>query len=453
LIPENIFRAYDIRGIYGKDLTEEAAECIGKAISHFVEGEEGKLLVGKDVRLSSEPLGAALVNGILSSGLNVEDIGIVTTPLLYFASVHYHRSGGVMITASHNPPEWNGFKIFIENSFISMGMGMEDLRDIVLQRKFKKEEFHGKYERNHNVIQDYINYVTKKISIEKGLKLIADLGSGSCTILAPRLFQKAGIDAISIYSKPNGTFSSHPPQPTETTLGEVKRLILEKKADFGVGFDADGDRAIFLDDAGRRVSSTSIFVILAENYLKRQPGGKIVYEVSCSMLVEETIKVLSGKPILSRVGHTYIFDKMSKEKAIFGGETSSHFYFSDVYGFDDALFASLKLAEILSKSDEKLSEIVDDLPTYLMIPDKSYYCPDKRKFQVIEDLLKEFRNMGYEPITLDGVKVVEDEGWFLIRQSNTQPLIRVTVEAKNEETLQRLSNLAEIKITENIERS
>jgi len=190
--------------------------------------------------------------------------------------------------------------------------------------------------------------------------------------------------------------------------------------------------------------------MLVEHYLKRQKGAPIVYEVSCSMNVEETIRAYGGKPVLSRVGHTYIVDKILKEKAAFGGETSGHFYFTDVYGFDDAFYASLKIAEILSERGEKLSEIVDSQPKYPRIPAKNYECPDEKKFLVIEELSKEFAHMGYTTVTLDGVKVIEDEGWFLIRPSNTQPLIRVTVEAKNNEALKRLVNLAEKKIKEKI---
>jgi phosphomannomutase/phosphoglucomutase len=449
MIPESIFRAYDIRGVYGKDITEDIFQQIGRALAAYMDGKGKTMLLGRDVRLSSKPLGDAFSKGMLDGGLNVEDIGTVTTSLLYWASVHYEKNGGIMVTASHNPPEWNGLKIWAGKSFISMGMGMAALRDIAMKGKFKPTS-RGKLRRNLNAIEDYENYVTDKVDVKKRLSVIADPGNGSCSLLTPSLFQKAGINVDAINAEPDGTFPVHSPEPNEETLAEVKRLVLKKKADFGVGFDGDGDRAVFVDDKGRMVSSTDIFVLLAEHYLKRRRGAAVVYEVSCSLAVEEIIKAYGGKPVLSRVGHTYIVEKILEEQAVFAGETSGHFYFMDVYGFDDAMFTCLKIAEVLSKGDRKFSEIVDTLPKYPRIPGKSYKCADEKKFQVVEKLAEEFAEMGYKTVTIDGVKVIEDEGWFLIRPSNTQPLVRLTVEAKTNEALQRLARLAEKKITEKI---
>jgi len=449
MISERIFRAYDIRGVYGKDLTEEVAKRIGRAIAAYLDGEGETMLVGKDVRHSSEPLASALTEGMLSGGLNVEDIGTVTTPLLNFASVHYGKTGGVMVTASHNPPEWNGFKIWLKTGFISMGMGMEDLRDLALQGRFKPA-VRGNLKKNPHAISDYERYVAEKINIERNLRIVADPGNGSCSLLTPSIFEKTGVEVVAINAEPDGSFPAHPPEPSEETLTDVKRLVLEKKADFGVGFDGDGDRAVFVDDRGRIVSGTSIFTLLAEDYLKKNRGAPIVYEVSCSMVIEEIIRAYGGKPVLSRVGHTYIVDKMLKEKAVFGGETSGHLYFTELYGFDDAIFASLKVAEILSRRDERLSEIVDSMPRYPRIPGKKFECPDEVKFKVVDELSEEFKKMGYETLTIDGVKVIEDNGWFLIRASNTQPLVRLTVEAKDEDSLNKLASLAEKMILEKI---
>jgi len=447
MISEGIFRAYDIRGIYGKDLTEEVAKQIGRALSTYMDAKGKTMLVGKDVRLSSEPLSSSLVEGMLSGGFNIEDIGTVTTPLLYFCSVHYGRDGGVMVTASHNPPEWNGFKIWTETGFIAMGMGMEALKDLAMKGRFK-ESSRGSLERNPNAILDYENYVAERIEVKQKLKVVADPANGSCSLLIPSIFEKVGIDVVAVNAVPDGTFPVHSPEPNEETLADLERLVLDEKADFGVGFDGDGDRAAFVDDKGRLVSSTSILVMLAEYHLRKRRGAPIVYEVSCSMSVEETIKAYGGEPVLSRVGHTYIVDRMLKEKASFGGETSGHFYFRDVYGFDDALYASLKIAEVISERGERLSEIIDSLPRYPRIPVRNYECPDERKFQVVEELAQEFAEMGYETITIDGVKIVEDEGWFLVRPSNTQPLIRLTVEARSDEALNRLALLADEKLKE-----
>jgi len=451
MISEGIFRAYDIRGVYGKEITENTVQTIGRALAAYVGGKQKTMLVGKDVRMSSNPLGKAVSEGMLSGGLNVEDIGTVTTPLLNWASVHYEKDGGVMVTASHNPPEWNGLKIWAGNSFISIGMGMEALRDLAVKGKFSHSS-RGHLSKYANAIRDYESYVSEKVEIKKDLSIIADPGNGSCSLLTPSLFQKTGINVDVINGEPDGTFPVHSPEPNEETLSEVKRLVYKKKANFGVGFDGDGDRAVFVDDKGGMVSSTDIFLLLTEHYLERRKGAAIVYEVSCSLAVEETIEAYGGKPVLSRVGHTYIADKMLKEKAVFGGETSGHFYFMDVYGFDDAMFTCLKVAEVLSKREQKFSEIVDSLPKYPRIPGKSYECAEEKKFLIVEKLAKEFMSMGYETVTIDGVKVIEDEGWFLIRPSNTQSLVRLTVEAKTQGALQKLANFAEKKIIDTIKK-
>ncbi|MBS7614619.1 phosphomannomutase/phosphoglucomutase [Candidatus Bathyarchaeota archaeon] len=449
MISEGIFRAYDIRGVYGKEITDEVAERIGNALAMYVGGEGKTMLVGRDVRGSGKSLCNAVSEGMLDGGLNVEDIGVVTTPLLYFSSVHYGKDGGVMVTASHNPSDWNGFKIWAGNSFVSMGMGMEKLKNLVLKGRFKPAT-RGRLKLNPNAISDYIDYVSNKIDIQRRLKVVADPGNGSCCVLIPEIFDKTGLNVTAINAEPDGSFPAHSPEPSEETLVDVKGLVLRQRADFGVGYDADGDRAVFVDDKGRMVSSTVIFIMLAEHYLRKNPGVAVVYEVSCSLAVEEAIRAHGGKPVLCQVGHTYIVDRILKEKAVFGGETSGHFYYMDVYGFDDAVFTSLKVAEVLSKKGLKLSDIADSTPEYPRIPIKNYVCSDEKKFLVVKRLAKEFLEAGCETVTLDGVKVVDDEGWFLIRPSNTQPLIRLTVEAKTQDALQRLAGFAENKINKAI---
>ncbi len=450
MIPEYIFRAYDIRGIYGKDVTEETATRIGRALASYMDDAGKSVLVGRDIRSSSGPLGDALIGGMLQGGLDIEDIGTVTTPILYFSSVNYGKDGSVMVSASHNPPEWNGFKIWTAKGFICQGGGMERLREIALKGQFKEGEARGRLKKNPNAIRDYENHIAEKVEIERCLKVAADPGNGSCALLIPGTYRKFGIDVTAINTEPDGAFPARGPDPREETLGGLKRLVLEERADFGVGFDGDGDRAVFVDDLGRIVPSDLILVMLAEFYLRRQRGAAVVYEVSGSLTIEETAKAYGGRPVVSQVGHTYIVERMLKEKALVGGETSGHFYFAETYGFDDAFYASLKVAEILSKSGAKLSEMVDSLPEYPRIPGKSFDCPDEKKFKVTEALAEEFKDMGYETITIDGVKVIEPEGWLLIRPSNTQPLVRLTVEAKSKEALQRLATLAEKKITEKI---
>ncbi|MEM2321391.1 MAG: phosphomannomutase/phosphoglucomutase [Candidatus Bathyarchaeia archaeon] len=441
MISPNIFRAYDIRGIYGVDLDEKVAEIIGRALAEL--GGEGKnFVVGRDVRLSSEPLGRALTCGMVSGGLSIMDIGVVTTPLLYFATQFYGVDGGVMVSASHNPPEWNGFKILLGGRFICMGMGMEDLMGIALKAAFKEAK-PGSVKVNPNAMEDYMRYISKRVNIREGFRLAADPGGGSATALMPMVFERVGTKAYIIYGEPDGSFSKHPPEPDERTLKELRRVVLDNGAEFGISFDGDGDRAVFIDDRGRLVPSSTVLAILIKHYLSKNRGAPVVYEVSCSMVVEETIRALGGKPILSRVGHTYIYEKMISEGAVLGGEMSGHFYFKDIYGFDDGVYAGLKVAEAISEDGRKLSEIVDSIPKYPEMLAKNYICPDKVKFKVIDDLGEELKSLGFRMVTIDGIKVLTNDGWFLIRASNTQPLIRLTVEARDEEKLRKLTTYAE----------
>lgn len=450
MISANIFRAYDIRGIYGLDLDEGVAEVIGRSIAEY-SGSGKTFIVGRDVRLSSGPLSGALIRGMAAGGLDVEDIGVVTTPLLYFATRYYRAQGGVMVSASHNPPEWNGFKILLDRGFVCMGMGMEDLRDIALKASFGEARA-GSVRVNSNAIKDYEEYISRVVNVRRGLRIAADPGGGSCTVLVPRVFERVGIEAHTIYGEPDGSFSRHPPEPNEQTVSELRGLVLERGAEFGICFDGDGDRAVFVDDRGRLVPSSVVLAIFARHYLRKNRGAPVVYEVSCSMIVEETIRAFGGRPVLSRVGHTYIYEKMISEGAVLGGEVSGHFYFKDIYGFDDAVYAGLKMAEVLSEEDMKLSEIVDSIPRYPHIPVKSYRCPDEAKFRVVNRLAEELRALGHRTLTIDGVKVITEDGWFLIRPSNTQPLIRLTVEARDKEKLRKLASYAEGIILEGIRR-
>jgi len=448
MIPEHIFRAYDIRGVYGVDLTEEAASRVGKAFSTYLNGRGKEIIVGRDVRLSGKALEDAFIEGLLSGGCNIEEAGVVTTPILYFSTTHYKKDGGVMVTASHNPPEWNGFKLLTEEGFVCEGRGMETLKEIALSGQFNYST-PGNLEENASVLGDYMNHVLKRIHLERRLKGVFDPGNGSCSLLIPKLYEDAGISVIALNSEPDGRFPAHPPDPSREVLDELAKIVLKEKADFGVALDGDGDRCFFVDDRGRIVPGNSVLIILAEHYLKEYRGAPIVYEVSCSMSVEETIRLYEGKPVLSRVGHTYISEKMRQEKAVFGGELSGHYYFSELYGFDDAVFASLKLVEVLSRTGERFSDIVNSVHVYPMFL-KNFDCPDEKKFDVVEALRKELEETGYQILTVDGVKVIDSQGWFLVRPSNTQPQIRLTAEAKTEKDLKQLAEFAERKIMEKI---
>ena len=238
--------------------------------------------------------------------------------------------------------------------------------------------------------------------------------------------------------EPDGTFPAHLPVPKQETLGELMNEVVKQKADFGVGYDGDGVRAVFIDETGKLIPGDLTLLIFAKDALQKNPGGKVVYELSCSMAVEEYVKKLGGVPLVERVGHTFIMDRMIGEKAVLGGEKSSHFYFAAVYGMDDGVFASIKLAEILSKSDVRLSDMVAALPQYPSVYEKNFEVPDRQKFAIIENVRRQFKRFGLKTLNIDGVKLIEDDGWVILRASNTEPVIRISAEAKTKQKLQKL---------------
>jgi len=431
---DHIFRAYDIRGIFGKDLTEEIATQIGAAFATFLEGKT--VVVGRDTRISGEKLRDALVSGLVSR-CNVTDVGVVPTPLVYFAANRLKKDAGIMVTASHNPPQWNGFKAFRGQRGSIYGKDMEKIREYAKKVDPEKlGEKRGKAVSYEGIIPEYQDFVQSKIQLERKLKVVADTANGTCGLVAPALFERLGCNILTLNQKPDGTFPAHLPVPKKETLGELMNEVVRRKADFGVGYDGDGDRAVFIDEKGNLIPGDLTLLIFAKDVLQKHRGGKVVYELSCSMAVEEYVKKLGGIPLVERVGHTFIMDKMINEKALLGGEKSSHFYFADVYGMDDGVFASLKLAEILSKSDEKLSEMVASLPQYPSVYEKNFECADNLKFAFIEKLRSRFKEYGIKTLDIDGVKLIEEDGWVILRASNTEPVIRISAEARTEEKLE-----------------
>jgi phosphomannomutase/phosphoglucomutase len=433
---DHIFRAYDIRGIFSEDLTEEVAVKIGAAFATFLDGKS--VVVGRDVRISGDQLRDALISGLVSR-CDVTDVGVLPTPLLYFAINRLRKDSGIMVTASHNPPQWNGFKGFRGQKGSIYGKDMETVRDYAKKidpNKLGKKS--GKATTYDGIIREYQDFIESKIQIERKIKVVADTANGTCGLVAPAIFERLGCDIFTMNKEPDGNFPAHLPVPKEETLGELMKEVVKRKADFGVGYDGDGDRAVFIDEKGNLIPGDLTLLIFAKDVLQKNHGGKVVYELSCSMAVEEYVKKLGGIPIVERVGHTFIMDKMIGEKALLGGEKSSHFYFADVYGMDDGTFASIKLAEILSKSDKKLSEMVAALPQYPSVYEKNFECPDNLKFVVIDEVRSQFKKYGLETLDIDGVKLIENDGWVILRASNTEPVIRISAEARTKKKLKEL---------------
>ena len=439
---KNMFRAYDIRGIYGRDLTISFAENLGKALGTFF-GEGNSVAVARDTRESGEILKDGLTNGLTSVGCDVVDLGIFPTPSTALVILERHFDGGVVVSASHNTAEWNGFiPINSEGLICSEGFGMEKIREIFSGQDFTNATTIGKVA-NLDVKNAYLDLILEKIKVGKRFRVVLDVRGGATYLVAPTAFSRAGCEVSTINDRIDGRFNGQKPDVTEECLSELKRAVVEQKADVGIAFDADGDRAAFVDSKGRYCGSGNVTIALfSESYLQKYRNAKIVFDVCCSSFISEFVKSKGGVPIINRVGHSFIANRMKQENAVFGGEYSNHLYFSEIFGLDDAIFAGLKLLEILSSKGRPLADLVDSIPKYPTTNVESVRCPDEIKFQVVESLKPKIKSLGYKILDLDGIKAFGDEGWFLIRVSNTNPTIKVNAEGKTADVVEKLHAFA-----------
>lgn len=445
-----IFRAYDIRGIYGEDLTPETALKVGMAFGSLLEpGLE--VVVGRDSRLTGPVLQAALTAGLTAVGCPVADLGLTATPITYFASIHYGIKGGVIVTASHNPPQYNGFKLCRGGVSYSYETGVGEVERRISEGNFRLQGWKQTAEaRKLEALPDYEETVLKGRRLEKPLKIVLDIGNGSCGF-AGKIFEKLGCKVKMLYAEPDGRFPNHIPNPLlEETLKDLKKVVVEWGADLGVAFDGDGDRVGFVDDRGRIVQGDLAFILYIREVLGRYPSSKIIFNVLSSRAVVEEVKGLGGKPLMVRVGHSYIHEALLEEGAPLAGELSGHFYFGrEYYGYDDAVYAALRMAEIVSKAEGKLSELVDKLPKHISSPEIRIKCPDKVKFKVVEILKDRLETRGLKLVTIDGVRVEVEGGWGLVRASNTEPALVLRFEASTRKRLEEIRDwlLAELNKT------
>jgi len=446
MIKPHIFRAYDIRGVYGEDLDEKVAEIIGLSYGTML-GNKGRLVVGRDVRLSGEILSKAVARGLSRSGCDVLDLGMVTTPMAYFSTMYFKADGGIQVTASHNPPEWNGFKLIKPGgATLSAGAGMEEFKEIVLNQRFREAEKKGRIERV-DVLTPYVDFMTSKFHFDKKLKIAVDYSNGAAAIPFPKIADELGVEIKSINDVPDGRFPGHLPEPTEETLKDLQKLVVEVGADFGVGFDGDGDRAVFVDERGEIIPGDITLAIYVKHLDKK---GKVVFDVSSSNAVKEVILKKGCEPVEMRVGRAFLLNAVRELNAVIGGEKSNHFYFPEIWGFDDAIYATLKMAEIIAKTGRKLSQLVDEIPRYPSTPIRTYECADELKRRVVQEIARRYETRGLKVSTIDGVKAYFDDGWVLIRPSNTMPQVKMTAEAETEERLREIINEAEKLIKETI---
>jgi phosphomannomutase/phosphoglucomutase len=443
-----IFRAYDIRGIVGKDLDGNVAATIGKAYGTLaVKKGLRKVSVGRDGRLSSDELTEALITGIASTGVHVVDIGVCPTPLLYYSLFSLEVDGGIMVTGSHNPSDYNGFKVCI---------GKETIHGAEIQEIFKTIE-KGTYAQGKGtcsevpVIPGYISHLKttfRELSDLPPLRVVVDAGNGTGGNVAPELLKSLGCDVIPLYCDIDGRFPNHHPDPTiPENLNSLIETVRQEEADAGIAYDGDADRIGVVDDRGNIIWGDQLMILFSREILKEKPGATFVSEVKCSQVMYDDIRSNGGVAIMWKTGHSLIKGKMKETEAALAGEMSGHIFFADRYhGYDDAIYASCRLVEILKKAQRPISELLSDLPDTCNTPEIRRECPEEQKFEIVERAQAHFAK-DFEIIDVDGVRILFDDGaWGLIRASNTQPVLVLRFEAKSEERLMEVQSFVEAEL-------
>jgi len=438
-----VFREYDIRGIVGKEILEEDVPILGKAYGTYM-ARQGKhrIVVGRDCRLSSERFRDLLLEGLLSTGMDVVDVGLCPTPVFYFAVRHLDREGGMMITASHNPPEYNGFKICNGYDTIA-GEEIQKIRKIMEAGDFVSGK--GSYQ-EYDILTIYKDFVVNNIKMgHRKLRIAIDAGNATGGPVALPILQRLGCEVYPLYCEMDGTFPNHEPDPTVMeNLKDIIEVVKKEKLDAGIAYDGDCDRLGVIDHNGNVIYGDRLIVIFAREILSRKPGAVFVAEVKCSKVLFDEIERLGGKAIMWKTGHSLIKAKMKEVGADLAGEMSGHMFFKDRYfGFDDGIYASCRLIEILSNTGKTIPELLEGLPEMYNTPEIRVPCPDEVKFKVVERAREFLHAQGYQVIDVDGARVVFPDGWGLVRASNTQPVLVVRYEAEKPERLEEIRNIVE----------
>ncbi|MDB2461350.1 phosphomannomutase/phosphoglucomutase [Gammaproteobacteria bacterium] len=441
-IPKSIFKAYDIRGIYKEELTEKNSKLIAEALSRIYKENNDKVIVGRDGRLSSKSLAESLIKGFLKSGKNIIDIGEVPTPLLYFAVNQLKSNSGVMVTGSHNPKNYNGFKIIMDQHALA-GEEIHKIYENILENK--KETINSKDSilENTSIDEKYIDSIIKNIVINKKLKISVDAGNGIAGPIAIKLLKKLGLEIIDLYCNVDGNFPNHHPNPSDPkNLIDLINSVKKNKCDLGIAFDGDGDRCLIIDNIGEVLWPDRQLMIFSKNILSTTKDQKIVFDVKSSKDLPEYIKKYGGTPVMCRTGHSYIKMKMKEVNAILGGEMSGHIFFKDRwFGFDDGIYAGVRMLEILSNTNKSSSELIKELPSSFSTPEINIKV-DKDGFQ--HEFMKKFANNAKfskaEITKIDGVRADFSSGWGILRASNTTPCLVMRFEA---DTIEEMFSIKE----------
>jgi phosphomannomutase/phosphoglucomutase len=442
-----IFREYDIRGSVEPDLTDDVVLSIGRAFgSYMTKLGKKKAALCRDCRLSSEHYRDLLAEAMVASGLDVVDVGLAPTPLFYYSLFTLGVEGGIMVTGSHNPPTMNGFKVAVDRATL-YGDRIQDLRRIIESGEYVATR--GSYREYKDIVRDYHEYLRGNIKLNKGFNVVMDAGNGTGGVVAAPIMKEFGQKVTELFCDMDGHFPNHFPDPTvEKNLVSLRGTVRREKADVGIGYDGDADRIGVVDEKGGIIWGDYLMLIYARQILKEHNGATFVSEVKCSRNLFDDIAKRGGKPIMWKAGHSLIKQKMKEVHAMMGGEMSGHIFFADrFFGFDDAIYASLRFLEIMEQDGRPVSEFLADLPKTYFTPEIRTDCPDSVKFDVVRELTELYRSR-YPIIDIDGVRAIFDDGWGLVRPSNTQPILVLRFEAETQEALGRIQSM----VMEDLER-
>ncbi len=440
MIPHHIFREYDIRGLHETELTSEVAESVGRAFGTLIAGEGGtRVALGRDVRPSSARLAAAVERGITACGLEVDRVGVVPTPALYFAVVARGLDGGLQVTGSHNPPEFNGFKM-TKKKLPLFGAEIQQMLERIEHGRLASAPPGAASDRP--VLDEYRAMLTSRLASPRGLKVVMDCGNGCAGTVVPGVFERMGHTVIPLFAELDGRFPNHLPDPTvPALLADLISAVKRHGADLGIGFDGDADRIGAVDSRGRIVYGDQLLALFARDVLARLPGAEIIFDVKCSQGLREDIEAHGGRASMWKTGHSLIKSRLHETGAPLAGEMSGHMFFSEgFFGFDDALFAAGRLLRYVASTGETFDRLVDSIPHYFATPETRLACPEDRKFEVVEALKREFAGR-HRVIDIDGARVEFGDGWGLVRASNTQPVLVVRFEARSAERLEAIRAL------------
>lgn len=443
MIKSEVFRQYDIRGIVGEQLNEESYYLIGKGFGTMLRNKGMKsIVIGGDARHSTRGFMDSFIKGALETGCEITDIGMVATPILYFAIWELKQDGGAMVTASHNPSQYNGSKL-------NLGLGsvyadaLQDLLKLIQSEKFVQGD--GKLIKNESVVEDYIQYIVDNVDISRPVKVIVDGGNGMGGPYLPEILRRKGCEVIEMYCEPDGDFPNHHPDPTvEKNMVDLARAVVEAEYELGIGLDGDADRIGVVDEKGKMLFGDQILNILARDYLAKNPGKTVIADVKCSKNLYDDIKARGGKAIMYKTGHANIKMRMKEIGVEFAGEMSGHVFLGDRYlGFDDAIYVSCRFIEIVANTQMPVSQYLADQPKMYNTPELHTKCEDSRKFDVVQKVCDEFKQGGYDVNDIDGARITFADGWGLIRASNTTPVLVTRYEASTEARMIEIRNLIE----------